>query len=425
MPEERTKKIKQNKERKPSPERLGSLILADLPASQKKVQPPVSSPAPETPKIIAASEAPSKSRPESVSSKKNPFANFGLSADRDYLIENMSMLVASGMTVTDTLTSIAKEVRSNRMKRILLDMRTEIDNGSSIWRALHKSGLFRDHVISLIRLGEESGKLVENLKVVSSEEQKNRMFQSKLRAAMMYPLFVLTLTVIIGVGIAWFILPKLATVFSQLRIQLPLITQILIAIGTFLGKYGAIAVPIFIAVIISLVYFIFFFSKTKIAGQMILFSAPGIKGLMKEVEIARFGYLLGTLLSAGLPVTQALDSLASASEFIKYRRLYEHMRDSVEEGNSFQKSFASSPTTDKLLPSPIQQLIVSGERSGNLSETLQKVGAMFEEKSDTTTKNLSTILEPILLVIVWLGVVAVALAVILPIYSLEGNLIAH
>ncbi len=350
------------------------------------------------------------------------FATIGLSKERNYFVENLSMLVASGMPINGALASIAEEVRTKRMKRALLAIQADIESGSPIWRALQESGLFKEHTLSLIRLGEESGKLVENLKVVAVEEQKERVFKSKLRSAMMYPLFVLTLTVVIGVGIAWFILPKLATVFSQLKLELPLVTKVLIATGSFLGEYGSVVIPPLVVLALVLFYLIFFFSKTKIVGQLFLFSVPGVKQLMKEVEIARFGYLLGTLLEAGLPVTQALESLSSATEFRAYRLLYEHLRDSVEEGNSFQKSFSSFPRVRHLIPTPIQQLIVAGEQSGNLPGTLLKVGEMFESKADTSTKNLTVILEPILLVIVWLGVVAVALAVILPIYNLVGGL---
>lgn len=344
-----------------------------------------------------------------------------LGKERDYFVENLSMLVAAGMPILSVLDAIAKELRSRRMKKVLTLVREDIESGSPIWKALQKTNLFADHTTSLIRLGEESGKLTENLKVVAIEQEKDRVFRSKLRSAMMYPVFVLLLTVIIGVGIAWFILPKLALVFAQLRITLPLITRVLVSVGIFLGKYGQYVVPTAIAIIAVLFYFIFSFTKTKAIGQFILFSLPGIKQLIKEVELARLGYLLGTLLDAGLPITQALNSLASATEISPYRKLYEHLRYSVEDGNSFQKSFGSFRRADHLIPVPIQQLIVAGEQSGTLSGTLLKIGQTYETKSDTTTKNLAVILEPILLVIVWLGVVAVALAVILPIYSLIGG----
>ena len=349
------------------------------------------------------------------------FFTFGLGKERDYFVENLSMLISGGLPIMNALGAIAEELRSRRMKNVIASIKLDIESGSPLWRTLENTNLFPEHAISLIRLGEESGKLTENLKVVAIEQEKDRAFKSKLRSAMMYPVFVLSLTIIIGIGIAWFILPKLALVFAQLKIKLPLITKILIETGTFLGNYGEYVVPSAIVGMATLFFFVFSFSKTKFIGQCILFSLPGIKGFIKEVEVARLGYVLGTLLEAGLPITHALDALASATEITQYRKLYIHLRDSVEDGNSFQKSFAAFKNTKHLIPAPIQQLIVAGEQSGSLAETLLKIGQTFETKADTTTKNLTVILEPILLVIVWLGVVAVALAVILPIYNLLGG----
>lgn len=363
----------------------------------------------------------SQHRSKNTKPKRTSTFTFGLGKERDYFVENLSMLVSGGMPMISTLHAIGQELHSRRMKAIILVMTADIEGGSSLWRALSNTHLFPDHAVSLIRLGEESGKLTENLKVVAIEQAKDRVFKSKLRSAMMYPVFVFGLTVVIGVGITWFILPKLATVFSQLKIDLPLVTKILIALGTFLGAYGQYVVPAVIGLVAVVFYGLFFFSKTKFLGNILLNLVPGVKRLMKEVETARFGYLLGTLLEAGLPIIQALESLTQATDNEHYKKLYRHLRNSVVDGNSFQKSFLAFKHSNHLIPAPMQQLIVAGEQSGGLPATLLKIGQLFEAKADLTTKNLTVILEPILLVIVWLGVVAVALAVILPIYSLIGN----
>lgn len=349
-------------------------------------------------------------------------STFGLSKDRDHFIENLSMLVLSGMAITGAIASIAKETKSPRMKEILEQMLGEIEAGSPIWKAFDKTRLFKGYTISLIRLGEESGKFAENLKVIALEEEKERGFRSKVKSALMYPIFVLGLTGFIGIGISWFILPKLAKIFFDLKLALPFITKVLIGFGVFLSKHGLIVVPLGLLVIGGIFWLFFSYEKTKFIGEAITFSIPGIKGLMMEVEVARFGYLLGTLLEAGLPITKAIDSLANASEVLRYKKFYFYLRDSVDMGNSIQKSFSLYKDIDKLIPQPIQQLVISGEQSGNLNKTLIKVGQVLEEKSDTTTKNLTIIMEPILLVIVWAGVVTVAFAVILPIYSLVGGL---
>lgn len=350
------------------------------------------------------------------------FDTFGLGKERDNFIENLSMLVLSGMPISKALLSITNDTKNAQMKKVLDRIVTELDGGSPLWKSFDRTGMFKGYTISLIRIGEESGKFAENLKVVSLEQEKERGFRSKVRSALMYPAFVLILTAVIGIGISWFILPKLAKIFADLKLTLPFITKILIGFGLFLSKHGLIVVPLGIVIISILFYIIFMNAKTKFLGESILYMIPGIKTLMMEVEVARFGYLLGTLLEAGLPVTKAIDSLASASESVRYQKFYRHLRDSIEMGNSFQKSFMAYKHVEKLIPQPMQQLVFSGEQSGNLNKTLLKIGQVLEEKSDTTTKNLTIIMEPILLVIVWAGVVSVAFAVILPIYSLVGGL---
>ncbi|MFT7506866.1 MAG: type IV pilus assembly protein PilC [Acidimicrobiales bacterium] len=348
--------------------------------------------------------------------------HFGIGKERDYFVENLSMLVTSGMPIVSSVTVLEQGVGSGGMKKILGIFREDLEGGMLLWKAFDKTGIFSGHTIALIKIGEESGRLVENLKLISEQEKKDRSFRGKLRSAMMYPVFVLTLTVFIGVAIAWFILPRLATVFDQLQVDLPFLTKTLISGGQFLAEHGVMVFSIFFFILGNILYFTFFFEKTKFVGQYFLFSIPGIKRLIQEVEIARFGYILGTLLEAGLPITRALDSLHSAAQFPHYKKFYAHLEDSINEGNSFQKSFKSYERILKIIPGPIQQLIVAGENSGSLSNTLFSISATYEEKTENTTKNLAVILEPVLLVIVWLGVVSVALAVIMPIYNLVGGL---
>lgn len=349
-------------------------------------------------------------------------ANLGLGKEKEYFIEQLSMLLGAGMPVALALSAIEKEIKSGRLKKIIASIRTDIDSGLTISASLEKADIFPQSTISLIRIGEESGRLSENLKVVALQEQKEREFRSKITSAMMYPGFVFTLTISVGLGIAWFILPRLASVFASLHAKLPQITVWLIKFGSFLGQYGIYVIPAFIILCLLLIFFVFVFKKTNFLGQTILFYTPAISGLLKEVELARFGSLLGNLLQAGLPVLDSLESLAESTTLYRYKKLYLHLYEKIKEGNSFQKSFEAFKNTNSFIPAPVQQLVITSEQSGNLSNTLIKIGEMYEEKIEDSAKNISVLLEPILLVIVWLGVVAVALAVILPLYSLIGNL---
>ncbi len=357
--------------------------------------------------------------------KRKKIFTFGLGKERDDFLENISMLISGGVPIFEAIESIKEGSRSKDMKKLLDYMREDIEDGLPIWKSFSKTNLFPDHVISLVRLGEESGKLNENIKIAAIGQEKNRALQSKIYSAMMYPAFVLFLTVFVGLGIAWLILPRLTTTFAQMRMDLPLITEILIEIGNFLGSYGHYFIPSFLVFLVILVFVLFYLPKTKFIGQAVLFIIPGVGKLVKELEIARFGHLLGTLLGAGVSIRQAMFLLSRSTASLRYKRLYKHLENCIGEGDTFKKSFSSFKGADKLMSRPIQQLIFVGEKSGSLSEVLLDIGRKFEEKTDNTTKNLTVILEPLMLVIVSLGVAFVAIAIILPIYSLIGGMDAR
>lgn len=355
-------------------------------------------------------------------SRYNIFTRLTISEDKDFFIENLAMLLGSGMDMLSALRSIKDEVRTKQMRMVIEDIIDDTESGFPLSYTLERRGIFYPHVISLIKIGEESGRLSENLKIIVEQQRKTKSFRSKLRSAITYPLIVFFLTLIVGMGITWFILPRLAQVFSQLKIDLPIITKVLIVVGSFLGEWGSIAVPIFLLSFLLFFYFIFFFKKTNFIGQAFLSGFPTIGRMIQGIELAKMGHVLGDLLEAGIPIIEAVESLKNTTTHYRYRDFYIFLKDRVEEGNSLQKSFGLYPKIKKIMPSFIQQMIVAGEDSGNLAETLVRIGDRYEEKTENITKNLVVILEPIFLVIVWFGVVFVALGVILPIYSLVGGL---
>ena len=350
------------------------------------------------------------------------FFDVGLEEQKSFFLENLSTLLDSGMDILMAVSSIKEDVKMKKMKKILGEVETDIESGLSLHQALERTGVFGFHIISLVNIGEQSGRLSENLKVIVDHDRKNKSFKSKLKSAMICPVLVLSFTVIIGVIISWFILPRLSVIFSQLKLELPLTTRVLLAVGDFLGRYGLIVIPIFLFFIFSFFYFTFFFPRTKNIGQSIIFNTPKIKNIVRNIELSRMGYILGSLLDAGMPIVSALNSLSGIANFHQYKKLYLHLESSIEEGNSFQKSFDEYKKINNLIPHSFRQMIIAGEKSGNLSKVLRRMGEVFEEKTENITKNLATILEPIFLVIVWLGVVFVSLAVISPIYNLVGGL---
>ncbi|HSW77348.1 MAG TPA: type II secretion system F family protein [Candidatus Chromulinivoraceae bacterium] len=344
------------------------------------------------------------------------------SKDRESFTSNLALLLRAGVPIGEAFQSMREVSGSKPLNQALTQMQADVEEGMQLWKSLDRSGIVSGQTLALVQLGEQAGRLVDNLRVAAKQEEKQRVFKSKIRSALLYPTFVLSVTGLVGIGVSWFLLPRLAQTFSQLKLNLPLISQILIGFGTFLQNNGIWAVPGGLVIIILLCYLLFANPKTKGLGQRLMYRIPGVSKLLYEVEIARFGYLLGTLLSAGLSVTQALQLLYDASSSVRYRKFYLYLKGAFEDGYSFKESLMKYKEAKKLLPPAIQQMIIAGERSAALPETLTEIGNIYEERADVSTQSLEVVLEPILLVLVAGGVLMVAVAVILPIYSLVGGL---
>lgn len=346
----------------------------------------------------------------------------GLGKKQDTFIENLSILISSGVDINSALESIRQENNSWALRYFIKILLREIENGVPLWRACAKTGVFPDHAISLIRIGEESESLANNLLILARENEKSRTLRSKLQSAMMYPVFVLTVMFVVGIGTAWYTLPRLAVVLEQMKVELPFYTKMIIDFGIYLKNHGATVIPIIAGTVFVLFFFIFIYKRTKFIGQFLIFHMPIISKAIQEIEISKMGYLLGSLLKAGVPITEALESLANGTTFYSFRRFYRYIERKIDEGNSFRKTFKSYRGSKKFIPLSVQQIIVAAQESGNLASTLQSVGERYETKTDTTAKNLTTVLEPILLVMVAGAVLFFALAVIMPIYQLVGGL---
>lgn len=352
----------------------------------------------------------------------NAKSNYVSSRDRVFFLENLSILIKSGMPINAILSAIIKEARSVKMKEMVAGIQMEIDAGASFTDALSKYNFLPQYSMSLIRAGEKSGRFSQNLQVIVDQQAKDAIFSARLKGAMIYPVIVLIVGVLIVIGLSYFVFPKLITVFEGLNVALPWTTRMLIVFGKYIDKNGAVAIPLFLIGFFLLLYFLFFYSKTKVIGQRIIMFLPGFHRIVFESEMARFGYLLGTLFGAGLPVLVSLEALKESSTYHDYRDLYAHIQFKVEEGFTFEEAFASYRGSEKLIPPAVQQMIVTGEKSGNLAKALQNIGTVYEVKIDITSKNLATLLEPVMLVVIFVGVMLLALSVIQPVYGLLSGL---
>ncbi|MFA6000364.1 MAG: type II secretion system F family protein [Candidatus Paceibacterota bacterium] len=346
----------------------------------------------------------------------------GSKDEKNFIIENLSIMLGAGLSIPSALTSILNGLRNKALIKIVKRVIKDMDEGSSLYNALAKTTLLPPYALSLIKIGEESGNLTQNLQVVALQQQKEDTLNSKLHSAMIYPILVLSITVVVGLGVAWFILPNLAKVFANLKLELPLITQILISFANLLSRQGYWLVPALIVGLFLIIYFVFFNRRTNHIGQYLLFILPMTRRLIVNLELSRLGYVLSSLLAAGIPIKETVKLLEESSGIYRYKEFYHYLGEGFESGNSFKTSFNKYPKIDRLIPPPIQQVIISGEQSGKLSSSLLLVSNRFDQKTEESIKNLPIVLEPVFLVIIWVGVLGVALAVILPIYSLVGGL---
>jgi len=351
---------------------------------------------------------------------KKHFFTFGLRSEMYLFVENLSILLSTGMGLVLALSIIQKDTTSRRMKAIVSYVLDEIKKGSPFGETMGNARILPRHSLSLVKAGEATGRLAENLKVVVLQNDKERMFRSKIRSSLLYSTIVIVLTIVIGVVTAMFTLPKIASFFDNFEAELPPLTVGLIAAGRFLGEYGNIIVPFALVFLVIVLYFLFSFPKTKFIGHSILFRVPIIKNLIKQAEIARFGFILGTMLEAGMPMRESLSSMPGTTTFRNYKKFYEHMIDGVSKGKMLDECFSGYPKINMLFPSAVRQLIVAAEKSGKLSETLFRIGEMYEQRVESTAKNLPIVLEPLLIVINGIVIAVLALGIILPIYNLAN-----
>lgn len=346
--------------------------------------------------------------------------NIGLGRERAHFVENIAILLNSGLTVVDALRTIALEVRVKPMKKIVSRIIDDVENGIPLWMSMDNQNFFSSYALALIRIGEESGSLSKNMEYLAIQQEKDRSLRSKVKMAMIYPSIVITITVIVTLGLAWFVLPQLVGVLLSLNAKLPLSTRIIIVIANFFKAHGIVAVPLTGAAFFFL-FLICRFTGLRGPVQQCIFRIPGVGTMAKSATIARFGVILGSLLRAGVPLVESIKSMAEVTDTVYYRRFYYKLASEIEVGQSFAAAFASIKDTKKLLPASVQQLIVTGEKSGRIADMLMRVAEIYERKAEDAAQRLPVVLEPMLLIFIGGLVGTIAFSIIVPIYSIVGN----
>lgn len=348
-------------------------------------------------------------------------AFFPLTEERNSFFQNLSMLVMSGTPLVEALRVVQNEVRAARMKSAVADILVSVEKGERFWVALNRHRfVFSEYEIRLTKIAEETGRLAKSLGYLATQLGKDLELRAKIRSALFYPLLVLIFAATIGLGITWFVLPRLARVFVSLHVQLPFATRALIAIGDIVGKYGQWIFSGLLVLGIA-AFFIFRFTRMRFIVRYGLEFIPGIGPFLRDVQTAKLSLFLGTLLESGVPVLEALETLRDISEGGREKRFFVQLKDRIGVGESFEKSFREIHETAILFPSLAQYMIFTGEKSGNLPGSFLYIAEFYDKKLDAASKNLAQVLEPILLIGIALVVAFIAIAIVTPIYGLVSN----
>ncbi|MDD4287053.1 MAG: type II secretion system F family protein [Candidatus Peribacteraceae bacterium] len=347
--------------------------------------------------------------------------HLGMGKQRMMFIQSMAMMLTAGLSLVDALQTQLLEAKSKAVRKLIQGIITAVENGSSLWKAMDDQSLFSPYEIALVRIGEEGGNLARNMEYLAEQQEKDRALRAKVKMAMTYPAIIVVLVFVLIMGLGLFVLPNLVQVLYSLNVELPLATRVVITISQLFEAHGMVFAPLlFLALIIVLL--MGKYTRFRAVAQWVVFHTPGIGSLARESIIAQFGVILGGLLRAGVPLVEALSSLAEVTHTVSYKHFYQKLLEHVNAGDSFSKSFKALPECNRLFPISVQQLIVTGERSGGLSDVLMKISDMYDKKASETAEKLPVILEPLLLIIIAGVVAGLAFAIIVPIYKVVGNI---
>lgn len=341
-------------------------------------------------------------------------------SEKFFFTKNLAVMLKSGIPIGEVFGTLEEQAKSGAFKKILAKVKENVSRGQSLEKVLSQyPKVFDQFYLSLIKVGEDSGTLEESLIYLVDQMQKEKELRQKVQGAMLYPMIVLFATTVIGLVLAFFILPQIIGLFDSLNVELPITTKILIFIATILKDWGLVIIP---AAFVSFILFtaLLHTRLVKPYWHALLLRLPILGKLLQNISLSTLTRNLGIMLKSGLTITSALETSAHIEGNLVYRKDLTKMAEEVRKGKSIEEILVDNKF--KEFPLFAVRMIGVGEKSGNLEENLGYLGGYFEEEVDAVTKNLATILEPVLLITIG-GVVAfVALSIISPIYQVTGSI---
>ncbi len=332
---------------------------------------------------------------------------------------NLSSMLVAGLPLSRALSVLERQSKNPRLKGVLLDIREHISKGDPFHESLKMHPkVFSQLYVAMVKAGEESGTLAQSLKTISTQLERLSNLKKKIKGAMIYPIIVITIMVIIGILMMIYVMPTLTATFVQMAIDLPASTQFLIAISNALSNHGLLVLAGFVTVVAGLITF----AKTltgKRVFHWILPRIPVIGNLVKQTNSAYTARTLSSLLSSGVDVISAINITEEVVQNVYYKDILRAAAARVEKGETLSQAFIER---QDLYPVLVGEMVSVGEETGQISQMLTEVAKFYEDEVEMKTKDLSTIIEPLLMVIIGGSVGFFALAMISPIYSISDGI---
>lgn len=323
------------------------------------------------------------------------------------LFANLSSMLSSGVLVSEAVKSLSCETEGN-IRALLEEIHSNIVKGLSLSSAMEmRKDFFPDYIISMVRAGEESGALDKVLKNLSDFLEKEKELKDKVTTSLIYPTFMIGVSFIIIFFVFVFVFPRVTTIFVEQKIPLPLITKFFIALSTFLFSYWYILIITLTFLFLALKQL---YNKKKVEISKLLYESP-IK-LLRNLYISRLARILSLLLSGGVPIIKALEYSQNVSGNLYLASQIESMKKDIKEG----KKLSDVAT---FLPSLYLQMIMTGEKTGNMAEALMMISEMAEREFRKAVDSFLKLLEPSIILIMGIVVGIMVVSILLPIFQMN------
>jgi type IV pilus assembly protein PilC len=358
---------------------------------------------------------------EEIKSKNSPFKFFSLgkkikSQDIITFAKNLAVMIDAGLAVSRALTVLAKQSKNKKLIAMFESINASINRGETLSKSLEAhSETFSSLFVSMVKAGEESGKLSYSLRIVADQLEKSQGLSKKIKGAMIYPSVIVGLMLVIGILLMVYMVPTLTETFKGLNIELPLPTRIVIAISDFLRVNVLLTFGTIFGLAAGLVTGLKT-QKGKNALDFVVLHMPMIKNITKEINSARTARTLSSLISSGVDIVSAIDITSEVLQNHYFKNLLSGAAKKVEVGELLSASLVDAK--GKLYPVFVGEMLSVGEETGKMTDMLDNIATYYEGEVDQKTKDLSTIIEPFLMILIGVAVGVFAIAMMLPTYSL-------